>query len=165
MIGRFSPNPSPLAHPYLSTGEPVPLQVIMKAVVVEQYNRTFSALSTDFLPKEGIVRKIEKNSNGEFELLLEIAGITPERCSYIKKSIALSDALSEYEARLLPVTLVGEQFTQIPILNEVVDIEYKDKTDVTTIFRIAGKSKKTIDPNFEKCGTTTRTSSNFPNGA
>lgn len=161
MTGRFSPNPSPLAHPYLSTGEPVPLQAVMKTVVFREYDRTFSALPNELLPPEGIVRKIDKNSNDEFELLLEIAGITPERCSYIEGSIALS----EYEARLLPVTLVGEQFTKIPNLNEVVNIAYEDETDVTTIFRIAGKSKETIDPNFEKCRTTTRTSSNFPNGA
>ena len=161
MTGRFFPNRSPLEHPYLNTGEPVPLQAVMKTVVFREYDRTFSALPNELLPSEGIVRKIDKNSNDEFELLLEIAGITPERCSYIEGSIALS----EYEARLLPVTLVGEQFTKIPNLNEVVNIAYEDETDVTTIFRIAGKSKETIDPNFEKCRTTTRTSSNFPNGA
>ena len=160
MIGRFSPYQNLLGD-YIRTGRAVPFRTAVTALVYEAHDRIFSALPNELLPSEGIVRQIEKNSNGEFELLLEIAGITPERCSYIEGSIALS----EYEARLLPVTLVGEQFTKIPNLNEVVNIAYEDKTDVTTIFRIAGKSKETIDPNFEKCGTTTRTSSNFPNGA
>ena len=76
MIGRFSPNQNLLGD-YIRTGGKVPLQVIMRDAVFRAYNETFSALSTDFLPKEGIVRKIEKNSNGEFELLLEIDGYPP----------------------------------------------------------------------------------------
>lgn len=160
MIGRFSPYQNLLGD-YIRTGRAVPFRIAVRTLVYEAHDRAFSALPNELLPSEGIVRKIEKNSNGEFQLLLEIAGITPERCSYMEEKITLRD----YEARLLPVTLVGEQFTKIPNLDEVVDIEYKDKTDVTTIFRIAKKSKETIDPNFEKCGTTTRTSRIFPNGA
>mgnify|MGYP003145606749 FL=1 len=160
MAGRFSPNQSPL-RPHLLTGEGIPVRQILHTVVFREYNRTFSIEEDEILPPDGIVRKITKNSDNNFELLLEIGGITSERCDQVSGKISLSD----YENNLLPVVLSSEQFDKLPVANEVVDLNYKDPTDISTIFRISKKSTQLIDPNYEKCRKNTRTSSNFTSGA
>ena len=156
MAGRFSPNQS-LLRPRLLTGGEIPAREILLTVVYREHNRTFAAKEDEILPRVGIVRKITKNSDNNFELLLEIGGITSERCDQVSGKISLSD----YENNLLPVVLSSEQFDKLPVANEVVDLNYKDPTDIRTIFRISKKSTQLIDPNYEKCRKNPRTSTIF----
>mgnify|MGYP003110975708 FL=1 len=160
----------------------MPLLTAMKFLMREKFDITTRADERP-LPKYGIVRKklvVEKGSKNlsfdnlnlpvEFAtdksyliMFLEIDGISEPKQDLIDENITEDDFISS----LLTVYIETNKLNRVPIVDEIVFVDYLDRTDATSIFFKGLPTEKMIDPRvkFYKNKSSNRTRNSFATGA
>lgn len=135
------------------------------------------------LPRYGIVRKKllveEGTKNASFDnldlpvefstdksyiiLFLEIDGISESKQDLINKDVSEDDFISS----LLTVYVDTEKLKRLPIVDEVVFVDYEDNTDASSIYFKGLPTEKIIDPRvkYYKNKNKSRTKNSFQTGA
>jgi len=141
----------------LTTANEIPLPkfaIVRKKTLIEAGDSSISFDNTDLPPGFSS----EKNY---FILFLEIDGITEPKESLVNDLITREEFISS----LVTVYVSTKHLSRVPIVDEVIFIDYKDSTDVNSIFFKGLPEEKIIDPRTTSYSKKSRTRNAFTTGA
>lgn len=178
---KFNINSKLFTIPAYDNGD-ISLTTAVKFLMYEKFHIATEANERP-LPKYGIVRKkllveagtknpsfdnldlpIEFSTDKSYIILfLEIDDVTDSKQELVNKQISEEDFI----ASLLTVYIETDKLKRLPIVDEVVFVDYEDDTDSSSIYFKGLPTEKIIDPRvkYYKNSNKSRTRNAFETGA